>query len=259
MTTCRTGIDFGRPHLVVPYTLDVNDMRFATSQGFNSGEQFYQYLKDSFDVLYAEGKTTPRMMSVGCIAAWPAGQGGLLRWNDFSATPGILKTCGFAGASTSPGTGMSNTHHGQMQCRRAQTVDKASFMARLRRYFRTFTVDRRAGLGIRACTVASVQELHAAFSEVIRSADRERQLALLRAHPQLACAIASGEELTAESRGEQRGAGLDQCSAWRNSKSSSISIVLIRTSLDFLSSSPSKDSAAAQILESFRSPAGKYP
>jgi peptidoglycan/xylan/chitin deacetylase (PgdA/CDA1 family) len=55
----------GRPHLVIPYTLDVNDMRFATSQGFNSGEQFYQYLKDSFDVLYAEGRRTPRMMSVG--------------------------------------------------------------------------------------------------------------------------------------------------------------------------------------------------
>ncbi|HKJ16268.1 MAG TPA: allantoinase PuuE [Xanthomonadales bacterium] len=55
----------GRPHLVIPYTLDVNDMRFATSQGFNSGEQFYQYLKDSFDVLYAEGNQTPRMMSIG--------------------------------------------------------------------------------------------------------------------------------------------------------------------------------------------------
>jgi putative urate catabolism protein len=57
--------DHGRPHLVIPYTLDVNDMRFATSQGFNSGEQFYQYLKDSFDVLYDEGKHRPRMMSVG--------------------------------------------------------------------------------------------------------------------------------------------------------------------------------------------------
>jgi len=55
----------GRPHLVIPYTLDVNDMRFATSQGFNSGEQFYTYLKDSFDVLYAEGGHSPRMMSVG--------------------------------------------------------------------------------------------------------------------------------------------------------------------------------------------------
>jgi putative urate catabolism protein len=59
------NLEFGKPHLVIPYTLDVNDMRFASSQGFNSGEQFYQYLKDSFDVLYAEGKATPRMMSVG--------------------------------------------------------------------------------------------------------------------------------------------------------------------------------------------------
>ena len=56
---------YGRAHLVIPYTLDVNDMRFATSQGFNSGEQFYHYLKDTFDVLYTEGKRTPRMMSVG--------------------------------------------------------------------------------------------------------------------------------------------------------------------------------------------------
>jgi len=55
----------GRPHLVIPYTLDANDMRFATSQGFNSGMQFLQYLKDTFDVLYAEGAATPRIMSVG--------------------------------------------------------------------------------------------------------------------------------------------------------------------------------------------------
>ena len=54
-----------RKQLIIPYTLDNNDMRFATNQGFNSGDQFYNYLKDSFDVLYEEGKTTPRMMSVG--------------------------------------------------------------------------------------------------------------------------------------------------------------------------------------------------
>jgi putative urate catabolism protein len=54
------------PHLIVPYTLDANDMRFATPQGFNSGDQFFTYLKDSFDVLYAEGeKGSPKMMSVG--------------------------------------------------------------------------------------------------------------------------------------------------------------------------------------------------
>jgi putative urate catabolism protein len=53
------------PHLIVPYTLDANDMRFATPQGFNSGDQFYAYLKDSFDCLYAEGAETPKMMSIG--------------------------------------------------------------------------------------------------------------------------------------------------------------------------------------------------
>src|SRR5205814_1621672 len=54
------------PFLAIPYTLDANDMRFATPQGFNSGDQFFAYLKDSFDTLYAEGETgTPKMMSVG--------------------------------------------------------------------------------------------------------------------------------------------------------------------------------------------------
>ncbi len=54
-----------KKQLIIPYTLDNNDMRFATNQGFNSGDQFYAYLKDSFDVLYEEGKTNPKMMSVG--------------------------------------------------------------------------------------------------------------------------------------------------------------------------------------------------
>ena len=54
-----------QPQLVVPYTLDTNDMRFATPQGFNSGEQFFSYLKDAFEVLYQEGEETPRMMSIG--------------------------------------------------------------------------------------------------------------------------------------------------------------------------------------------------
>ena len=49
----------------MPYTLDANDMRFATNQGFNSGDQFFAYLKDSFDVLYAEGESSPKMMSIG--------------------------------------------------------------------------------------------------------------------------------------------------------------------------------------------------
>lgn len=54
-----------KPHLIVPYTLDSNDMRFATPQGFNSGDQFFAYLCDAFDVLYAEGEECPKMLSVG--------------------------------------------------------------------------------------------------------------------------------------------------------------------------------------------------
>ena len=54
-----------KKQLIIPYTLDNNDMRFATSQGFNTGDHFYSYLKDSFDTLYEEGRTNPKMMSVG--------------------------------------------------------------------------------------------------------------------------------------------------------------------------------------------------
>ncbi len=77
----------GKPHLIVPYTLDVNDMRFATPQGFNSGDQFFAYLKDSFDSLYAEGAQTPRMMSVGLhcrLAGRPGRIAALERFLDYA-------------------------------------------------------------------------------------------------------------------------------------------------------------------------------
>lgn len=76
----------GRPHLIVPYTLDVNDMRFATAQGFNSGDQFWTYLKDSFDTLYAEGEIRPKMMSVGLhcrLAGRPGRAAALARFLDY--------------------------------------------------------------------------------------------------------------------------------------------------------------------------------
>jgi putative urate catabolism protein len=64
-TTVETSKGRRVRHLVVPYTLDANDMRFATPQGFNTAEQFFTYLRDSFDVLYAEGAERPKMLSVG--------------------------------------------------------------------------------------------------------------------------------------------------------------------------------------------------
>ena len=78
----------GKPHLIIPYTLNVNDMRFATPQGFNTGEQFYGYLRDTFDYLYAEGVDAPKMMSVGLhcrIAGHPGRAHAVARFLDHIA------------------------------------------------------------------------------------------------------------------------------------------------------------------------------
>ena len=76
----------GKQHLVIPYTLEANDMRFATAQGFNSGDQFFTYLKDTFDVLYAEGAERPKIMSVGLhcrLAGRPGRIAALQRFLDY--------------------------------------------------------------------------------------------------------------------------------------------------------------------------------
>ncbi len=78
--------DYGKPHLVIPYTLDNNDMRFASAQGFNSGDQFFAYLRDAFDVLYAEGETAPKMMNVGLhcrLVGRPGRTAALARFLDY--------------------------------------------------------------------------------------------------------------------------------------------------------------------------------
>jgi putative urate catabolism protein len=78
----------GKPQLIVPYAFDSNDMRFATPQGFNSGDQFFTYLKDSFDVLYREGEKRPRMMSVGLhcrLTGRPGRTAALERFLDYAA------------------------------------------------------------------------------------------------------------------------------------------------------------------------------
>lgn len=88
--TGEDGVSTTRPHLIVPYTLDSNDMRFAAAQGFNSGTQFFDYLKDAFDVLYEEGDpdglNRPKMLSVGLhcrIAGRPARAAALARFLDY--------------------------------------------------------------------------------------------------------------------------------------------------------------------------------
>lgn len=84
----------GRTHLIVPYTLDANDMRFVAPQGFNSGDQFFAYLKDTFDVLLEEGRRgAPKMMSLGLhcrISGRPGRMAALERFLDHvAATPKV--------------------------------------------------------------------------------------------------------------------------------------------------------------------------
>ncbi|MBP0034685.1 MAG: allantoinase PuuE [Roseofilum sp. Belize BBD 4] len=79
-------VEYGPPHLVIPYTLDTNDMRFATYQGFNSGNQFFTYLRDAFDLLYAEGEESPKMLSIGLhcrLAGRPGRAAALARFLDY--------------------------------------------------------------------------------------------------------------------------------------------------------------------------------
>jgi peptidoglycan/xylan/chitin deacetylase (PgdA/CDA1 family) len=75
-------------HLIIPYTLDANDMRFINAQGFGTGDEFLTYLKDAFDVLYAEGEQAPKMMSIGLhcrLAGRPGRAAGLARFLDHIA------------------------------------------------------------------------------------------------------------------------------------------------------------------------------
>lgn len=87
---------FGRPQLIVPYTLEANDMRFANAPGFTCGDDFYCYLKDSFDFLYGEGKTSPKMLSIGLhcrLAGRPGRATSLARFMDYVASHEEVWVC----------------------------------------------------------------------------------------------------------------------------------------------------------------------
>jgi len=83
----------GRPHLVIPYTLDVNDMRFVSQAGFSSGTDFHTYLRDGFDLLYEEGANQPKMMTIGLhprVIGRPSRAAALARFVEYaSQQPGV--------------------------------------------------------------------------------------------------------------------------------------------------------------------------
>jgi chitin deacetylase len=193
-----------RDQLVIPYTLEANDMRFATAPGWVTGRDFGDYLTDAFDVLAAEGG---RMMSVGLhcrLAGRPGKIAGLIRFLDHAAGRGAwFATRGQIAAHWA-------AHHPPRRRERPSRMSRAAFVARFGGiYEHSPWVAERAHaleLGPAHDTAAG---LASALARVFRSASAAERLGVLRAHPDLAGKLARAARLTAESAAEQASAALD--------------------------------------------------
>ena len=192
--------------LVVPYSLDANDMRFGTPQGFNSGDQFYAYLKDTFDTLYAEGETAPKMMSVGLhcrLVGRPGRAAALARFLDYIGSHErvwVARRIDIARHWL--------THHRPRELQ-PSTLSRAVFVALYGDIFEHSPwIAAKAHEGGLSPAQNTAEGLHAALLAVLENAGRDEKLALINAHPDLAGRLKLAE-LTEDSRGEQSSAGLD--------------------------------------------------
>lgn len=197
------------PQLAVPYTLDANDMRFATPQGFNSGDQFFAYLKDSFDTLYAEGADAPKMMSVGLhcrLVGRPGRAAALARFLDYVRSHDRVWV-----ATRLDIARHWIRNHPPKGGYRPSAVPKALFVEVFGRVWEhaPWIAEATWDAGVTAGHDAPAA-LHAAMARVMRASSPERQRQLLLGHPDLAGKLATVGEMTAESVGEQASAGLDR-------------------------------------------------
>ena len=194
-----------RDQLVIPYTLEANDMRFATAPGWVTGQDFGQYLIDSFDVLHAEGG---RMFSIGLhcrLVGRPGKLAGLLRFLDHVAARG-----GAWFATRSEIADFWAANHPPKRYERPSRMDRETFVARYGSIFEhsPWIAERAWGLELGPAH-DSAAGLHNALARVFRTASAEERLGVLRAHPDLAGKLAQAKRLTAESTHEQSSAGLD--------------------------------------------------
>ncbi|ASY60001.1 Uricase (urate oxidase) (plasmid) [Sinorhizobium sp. CCBAU 05631] len=199
-----------RHQLVIPYTLDTNDMRFATAQGFNSGDQFFSYLKDSFDVLYAEGKAgSPKMMSIGLhcrLAGRPGRAAALARFIDYVKSHGKVWLARRIDIARYWAEAYPFRPHGD----RPFLLSEEAFVARFGGIFdHSDWIAERAFAGELSPATDTATGLHAALTAVFREASDAERLAVLNAHPDLAGKLAQAKRLTESSTNEQASAGLD--------------------------------------------------
>ncbi|MCA3445711.1 MAG: allantoinase PuuE [Rhodobacter sp.] len=199
----------GRDQLIIPYTLEANDMRFATAPGYAEGQQFFQYLKDSFDVLYAEGEAgAAKMFSIGLhcrLIGRPGKIAGLQRFLDYAQAhdavwfPRRIDIARHWAAT-----------HPPSRRERPSLMDRAAFVTRFGGVFEhsPWVAERAFALELGPAH-DSATGLHNALCRVFRSAPAEERLGVLTAHPDLAGKLAEAKRLTPDSSREQAGAGLD--------------------------------------------------
>jgi OHCU decarboxylase len=200
------------PQLIVPYTLDANDMRFATPQGFNTGDQFFTYLKDSFDALYAEGATAPKMLSIGLhcrLVGRPGRAQALARFLDYvQSIPNVWCATRLDIAKH------WIEHHPPKGGYRPAGLSRALFCAVFGGvYEHSPWIAEAVCSETNGPSVSTPAELSERMREVVDQCGRDQKLRLINAHPDLSGKLAKAKRLTSESTAEQASAGLDQLTA----------------------------------------------
>lgn len=195
--------------LMVPYTLDANDMRFATPQGFNSGLQFLDYLKDSFNALYREGSDgKPKMMSVGLhcrLIGRPGRIEAIRKFLEFINQHDDVWLA--TREQIAEHWKETHPHH---RFTRPSEMDKETFVSAFGGIFEysAWIAERAFELELGYAHDTAIG-LHNALCRVFRSATDEQRLGVLNAHPDLAGKLAQAKRLTAESTAEQASAGIN--------------------------------------------------
>ena len=199
-----------KQQLIIPYTLDTNDMRFAAFQGFNSGDQFFCYLKDAFDSLYAEGAAgEPKMLNIGLhcrLVGRPGRIASLKRFIDYVKSHDdvwIAKRIEIA-------EHWIKEHPFERMTDRPSTLTKPQFVEKFGGIFEHSPwIAERAYEREMGPAHDSAIGVHSLLTAEFRKASDEERLGVLRAHPDLAGKLAAAKRLTAESTEEQASAGLD--------------------------------------------------
>lgn len=199
----------GKDQLIVPYTMDCNDMRFAIQAGYTNGEQFESYLKDSFDMLYAEGQEgAPKILSIGlhCRLIGRPGRAAAFK----RALEHFSKHEGVWFATREEIADHWAKEHPPMQGVAPSEMNKDTFVAEFGGIFEHSAWIAEGAFDLElGPTHDTATGVHSALARVFRSASEEQRLGVLTAHPDLAGKLAAAGRLTAESTSEQAGAGLD--------------------------------------------------